>query len=407
MAKIKLTKPQSKVYKTKARFKVISAGRRFGKTFFALIVAIMKAGSKPHLNIWYIAPTYRQAKQLAWKMLKTLIPRWTIAHIHETELSIELKNGSTISLKGADKPDSLRGCGLHFIVFDEAADIKPDTWFVVIRPALADTSGDALFIGTPKGFNWFYDLFLYGQASPGWAVFQYTTAEGGNVSPEELELARSEMSEKEFAQEFLASFQNLMGTVYSNFDRNLNVSSEIEDIGSEVLIGMDFNVNPMSAVVGCRVTNQLHIFDEIELSNSNTEEMAQEIKRRYPGRTIIIYPDPSGKSRKTSSPVGETDFAILRKYNYRVISPKKAPLVVDRVNEVQAMLCNAKGDRRLYIHPRCKRLIKCMEGLIYKENSGLIDKSMNLDHLPDGLGYLIHSEFPIISRKSTSSEFLV
>jgi hypothetical protein len=124
--------------------------------------------------------------------------------------------------------------------------------------------------------------------------------------------------------------------------------------------------------------------------------MAEALKQKYPGRKVTVYPDPSGRSRKTSAVVGVTDFTILERSGFRVVAPSAAPPVVDRVNEVNGLSCNAQGRRRLFIHPRCKQLITGLEQLPYKEKTSLPDKSLGIDHHPDALGYLIHSEFPIV-----------
>lgn len=395
-----LTKPQRKIFLSTARFRIVVAGRRFGKTCLAITECLYHAQLATNQLIWYIAPTYRMAKELAWEELKEAIPQNMVASKNESELTITIKGyNSKIVLKGADNPDSLRGKGLNFVVFDETADISADTWFKVIYPALTDKQGSALFIGTPKGYDWFYDLYMYGLYTLTWEVFTYTTAQGGNVTLEELEYAKSTLSPKHYRQEFEASFETLMNTVYSSFNRNSNVDTGVEDIGSDIYVGMDFNVDPMSAVIGSRVTNQLHIFDEIEIMNGSTEEMCEEIKSRYPNRNIIIAPDPSGKARKTSAPVGQTDFSIIKSYKYKIMSPNKAPAIVDRINEVNALCHNAKNERRLFINPKCKKLIKCIEGLTYKKDTSLPDKSLGLDHMTDALGYLVHMEFPIIKKE--------
>ncbi len=395
-----LTLPQRTIFYDESRFRVVVAGRRFGKTVLGINEAISLAQSNKNQLIWYIAPTYRMAKDLVWEELKDAIQPGMIAEKNEAELSIKLKGfNSKICLKGADNPDSLRGKGLDFAIFDEAADIKSDVWFKIIYPALTDKKGKALFIGTPKGFNWFYDLYQYSLITKNWAGFMYTTAQGGNVSEEELEYAKATMSTAHFNQEFNASFETVSNRVYSVFNRSNNCDNSVVDYGFDIYVGMDFNVNPMSAVIGSKVTNQLHIFDEIEILNGNTEEMCEEIKKRYPKRKIRVCPDPSGKSRKTSSPVGTTDFSIIKSYGYEILAPNKAPLIVDRINEVNALCLNNKKEKRLFINPvKCPKLVKCLEGQIYKEGTSIPDKNNGLDHMPDGLGYMIHMLFPIIKN---------
>jgi hypothetical protein len=395
---LRLTKAQTNIFRDESRFKVVVAGRRFGKTVLALWVLIAAAYLAPYSICWYTAPTYRQAKQIAWAMLRGFLPSDAVAARNETDLTITLINGSTISLRGADNYDSLRGVGLDALVLDEYADMAAEVWTEVLRPSLSDKLGTALFIGTPAGFNHLYDLWIEADGKPDWKAWQFTTADGGHVPPAELEAARLDLDERTYKQEYEASFASLTGRVYYEFDRLLNVSADIKDTGAELLVGVDFNIVPMSAVIGVKAGNQLHIIDEITIQNGNTELISEAIQRKFPARRVQVYPDPSGKARKTSSPVGQTDFSILAAHGFRVLSGNAAPLVVDRCNEVNAMLKNAAGDRRLIVHSRCKQLIKCLDGLTFKEGTSQPDKDMGLDHLPDALGYLVHYEYPISQR---------
>lgn len=393
---MKLTKPQTKIFKSKSRFKVVIAGRRFGKTFLS-IAQLMTWASKKKGNYWYVAPTYRMAKQIAWRELKEIAePTGAVVKKDESDLSLEFNNGSIIALRGADNYDSLRGVSLSGLIMDEFADIKQEAWQFALRPACADRLAPVLFIGTPKGWNWAKDMYDYGVDNvDGYESWMFTTEQGGNVPVSEIEAAKRELPETIFKQEFQASFETLSNRVYSYFDRKANVSI-VTDTGSELLVGMDFNVSPMTASIGCKVADQLHIFDEIELMNSNTEEMCAEITRRYSGRKVIVYPDPAGNARKTSANVGATDFSIIRNHGFEIRAPKAHPLVVDRINTVQALLKTADGNRRLFISPKCKSLIRCLDGLTYKDGTSQPDKSTGLDHMTDGLGYLCCYEFPII-----------
>jgi hypothetical protein len=395
---IALSKAQDDIFGDPARFKVVVAGRRFGKTVLALCFLLYCANMKRNSINWYTAPTYRQAKQIAWRMLQSFAPH--AASKNETDLSMTFLNGSSIALRGADNYDSLRGVGLDALVLDEYADMAAEVWTEVLRPSLSDKLGTALFIGTPAGFNHLYDLWIEADGKPDWKAWQFTTADGGHVPPAELEAARLDLDERTYKQEYEASFASLTGRVYYEFDRLLNVSVDLKDTGAELLIGMDFNINPMSAVIGVKAGNQFHVIDEITIANGNTELMSDALHVRYPKRRLQIYPDPSGRARKTSSPVGQTDFSILVAHGFRVLSPPSAPLVVDRNNEVNAMFKNAVGERRLFIHPRCKQLIKCLDGLTYKADTSQPDKGIGLDHLPDALSYLIHYEYPIGGKMS-------
>lgn len=402
------TRPQQKIFLSRARFRVVVAGRRFGKTVLGANELLYEAQRSIGREVWYIAPTYKMAKDLIWDSLKDSILPSNIESKHETDLTIKLRGyKSRICLKGADNPDSLRGKGINHAIFDEFANIDPDTWFKVIYPALTDKRGSAMFIGTPAGYNWAYDLSVHAQNAKDWEYFQYTTAEGGNVSEEELEYARNTLSPKHYAQEFEASFESLANRVYSYFDRRKNVDRGVEDIGGTLHIGMDFNVDPMSCNLSVKAGDQLHTFDEINIPNGNTDEMCQEIRKRYStDRHIIVHPDASGKSRKTSAPVGQTDFTIIRGHGMEVWASNSNPSVVDRINEVNAMMTNAKKVKRSFIHPRCKQLIKGFDGLTYKEGTSIPDKSLGLDHQPDAYGYKVHNLFPIVKPELTRAKIL-
>lgn len=396
---IKLTKPQTQVWKGKTRFKVLVCGRRFGKTFFALTWLLAQASAKKGIY-YYIAPSYVAAKSIAWRLLKELAD----GHFkikNESELYVEFDNGSVIQLKGADNRDGLRGVSLAGAVLDEFCFMAQEVWTEVVRPATSDQLAPVVFISSPAGWNWgkeLYDYAIHG-GDENWQAWTFTTADGGNVKLEEIEAAKRELPERTFKQEYLASFETLSNRVYSNFDRLKNVSAELASIKDvkELHIGLDFNVNPMSATVGIKAADQLHIIDEIVLPNSNTTEFCAEVKSRYPNYKIYVYPDPAGKARKTSAAGGATDFTILQMHGFYVVAPSAHPPVADRINEVQAMLCNAAGDRRLFISPKCKELIKSLDGMTYKQGTSAPDKSLGLDHVTDALGYKIHSMFPLVA----------
>lgn len=391
------TRAQWQILQSPARFKMVNAGRRFGKTHLAVDFYLFPAAvNRPASNNYYIAPTYKDAKRIAWEKLKEVVPPSYIdGKPNETELSIRLRNKSKITLLGADDPDSLRGPGAHRIVYDEFAFQKRYVWDVT-RPMLSDTGGDALFISTPSGYNHFYDMYCAAKTKDDWATFQFTTLEGGNVPLAEIEAARADLDERMFRQEYEASFEMLSGRVYYAYDRDKNVCNTQDDGNSPLLVGMDFNVNPMTAAIAQRKADQLHFIDEIVLANGNTDLMAAEIKRRFPGRKVRVYPDPTGNARKTSAPVGQTDFTILRAAGFEVIAPGHPYPVADKINTVNTAYCAASGNRVLYINPaRCPQLAKGMDGLTYKEGSSEPDKSLGLDHITDAAAYLVLWEMPL------------
>ena len=390
-----LTKPQTAVIKSKSRFRVLITGRRFGKTYLA-INELAKFASQSNKKVWYIAPTYRQAKQICWNDLKDrLIQHRWVKKINNSDLTITLKNNSSITLRGADNEQSLRGVGLDFIVMDEFADVHKEAWYEVLRPTLSDTKGHALFCGSPRGFgNWSYELFKQNETNKDWASFKYTTLEGGQVDDNEIEQAKQDLDERTFQQEYEATFVNYSGMIYYNFNRQKNIVDKYDKDAGVLHIGLDFNVDPMSAVVSIIVNETIIVVDEIQIYSSNTQEMCEEIKTRYQNKKIIVYPDPSARQRKTSAG-GFTDLSILKNAGFDVKCKNTAPLIRDRINAVNAKLKNVNGKNSLFIVKSCKNVIKSIERQIYKEGTHVPDKDSGYDHMNDALGYLIEFNFPL------------
>jgi hypothetical protein len=219
---IELHNGQAVIHNSQARFKVVAAGRRFGKTHLAaaeLLIAGLKTEHKGHAlnegnDIYYVAPTFEQGKRAMWPKLKLMgrygYPDSIIEKVHENTGVVTLINGRKISIKGTDDPDSLRGVGLQYCVLDEYADMKPNVWEEIIRPSMMDVEGDALFIGTPKGKNHFYELFALALAKddPEWEAFTFTSKDNPTIPAKEvLSLYNNPRYSRELAlQELDASF---------------------------------------------------------------------------------------------------------------------------------------------------------------------------------------------------------
>ena len=390
-----LTNPQKNVIKDDSRFRVLITGRRFGKTFVA-INEIAKFASIPNKKIWYVAPSYRQAKAICWGVLKEkmIYHKW-VKSINHSDLTLTLKNNSQITLRGSDNESSLRGVGLNFLILDEFQDINKTAWYEVLRPTLSDTEGHALFCGTPRGFgNWSYDLYKMGENNKDWKSFQYTTLEGEQVSEDEIEQAKQDLDLRTFQQEYEATFVNYSGMIYYNFSRDKNIIEKYNKNTGILHIGLDFNVDPMSAVVCILENDRIIVVDEIQIYSSNTNEMCDEIKTRYKNKQIVVYPDPSARQRKTSAG-GLTDLAILKNNGFDVRCRSTAPLVRDRINAVNSKLKNVNGKNSLFIVKFCKNAIKSIERQIYKEGTHIPDKDSGYDHMNDALGYLVEYNFPL------------
>ena len=391
-----LTDPQRQVWESPERFKLLCSGRRFGKTYLCIARLVAWAIQKPGSLNWYVTQTYKSAKQIAWRQLRAMVPPEMFAKKNESELSLELTNGSVIALKGAESADGLRGVSLSSLIIDEAAYVKQEAWEMVLRPALSDQGGPAWFITTPSGLNWFHDLWEAAADQDDWKTFSFTTIQGGNVPPEEVEAARRTLDERSFRQEYLASFETLAGRVYPDFSDD-NISEHVADTGGEILLGIDFNVGIMAGVLASRVGDTMHIWDEVAVKQSNTDEVCQMLKERFPNRRIVAYPDPTGSARKTSA-AGRTDHDIIRRAGFACVSPKAPWAVKDKINATNWMIRTAEGQCKMFVHPRCKHTIKALKNVTFKEGSEdyVIDKSGNIEHWTDGLGYLVLGAFNML-----------
>ena len=212
---------QMEIYRSSARFKIVAAGRRFGKSYLSAITLLVEGlknenddgKSLEDKRVFYIAPTFDQGKRIMWDLLKSL-GKGVIQSTLENQAVITLINGRKIEIKGADRPETLRGVGLSYVVLDEYAFMKPAVWEQIIAPTLTDVKGHALFIGTPDGKNHFYDLFIDASKDEEWEAFSYTSMDNPTMDKEEIEKARNRLSASNFKQEYEASFSAGGGTVF-------------------------------------------------------------------------------------------------------------------------------------------------------------------------------------------------
>jgi hypothetical protein len=400
---IRLSLWQSDFVFSEARYRVACCGRRSGKTIAACTIIYLQS-LKANQVIWAVATTFGQAKKLYFLELQKIIPRVIIKSINKSELRIELINGSVIELKGSNNEDALLGDSLDLLVMDEYQSVDPVV-LEKLTPMLADRKGKLVVVGTPRGYNHFYEVWLRGQ-QPGlmgnkdFFSMQVKTIDAETIDDEEIEEARMRMSKSMFAQEFEASFESVAGLVYKEFDITLNGTDGVIQPKERILIGMDFNVGKMCAIVGVKRLGQLHLLEEIVLTDSNTKEMCLEIQRRYRGHPITIFPDPAGSARSTT---GNTNFQIISEHGLSIDAFKSHPKIRDRVNCVNALICNAKDERRLYVNAsKCPEMIKTFKGQVYN-GKGDPEKDTGLDHQGDSVGYLIARLFPIAQQLGSYS----
>jgi len=421
-SKFALKPRQWEVYQSSARFRVLVAGRRFGKTYLALS-EMVQAAMQPNKHVCYLGPTDEQTKRNAWDLLKSMTHHlWAKTPI-EKPARIDLVNGSILRLNSAFKPDTFRGVGIDFLVLDEFASLKPRVWTDVLRATIADRKGRVLFIGTPMGRNHFYHLVQHAKTAPAWEVFQFTTAQGGLVDQEELDDAARDLDKETFQREFEGQF-TMPGShrVYHAFDPAANVRPCPFNPIYPLIWSLDFNVNPMCMLFMQRVADEVNVIDELIIQPEATTEAAcqlfhkraQPLYWQVPGYqrplTVEIYGDASGNHRRTAG--STTDWQIVRnffnawKHLYRASfhTANANPLVRDRVNCVNARLLNSVGDCRLFIDPRCQELLRDLEQVTWQLNqhgavTTEIDKSDRArTHSSDALGYYISQAFNMLPK---------
>lgn len=307
MLQVKLHKGQLEVAKDEHRFRVICAGRRWGKSVLARLLILQWATEKVG-TYWIVSPTYRQGKQNHWLELQKEIPRDWVAKKNEVELSITLRNGSEITLKGAENPDSLRGTKLRGLVVDEIASIRNWAWLwqEVLRPTLTDFEAPAIFISTPKGFNHFHQLYQQGQDNSGQSLYKswrFTSYDNPYIPAGELDVAKKELAVDTFAQEYLADFRKFTGLVHKPWDRSIHLIEPFDIPGDWTYVrGFDFGSRDGTASVRVVVDDDWNFFVErCYLNNNRTiKEHADAIKSQdyqlgldY-GTHLQSFGDPSG-----------------------------------------------------------------------------------------------------------------
>ena len=397
--KLKLHEKQWQVFKDASRFIVLVAGRRFGKTILAITDLIASAWNNPKSRSWYISPTYRQSEMIAWKMLLNMIPKEAIINKDETRLELNLSNGSEIALKGADNEDALRGAGLNFVVLDEYAQIKQNVWQEIVRPMLTDTKGRALFIGTPKGKNSLWELFLKGQRKEdGFSSYRFKTVDNPYIDPLEVEDARKQMNERYFRQEYEASFEDYVGLIWPEFNQGHAIEPfYIDKIFTRFGV-IDPAISGTTASIKAMLDEdgKIIVYDEYYEVNKRVSEVCEAIKDDC--RWII---DPSA-AHKNIQREGKL-YSLYDEYADNGIYAETGENDVDTgINRVAEYFKQGK----LKIFKTCKNLTYELERYHWAEeretNAGFMKPKpyKSQDHLCDCLRYLVmaHAKGSAIDR---------
>jgi hypothetical protein len=410
---------QLRLLESTARFAVVAAGRRSGKTERAKRRLVHKAAMSQLPgggNFVACAPTRDQAKRIFWDDLVELAKTypggergWIVDHVAISELTIHLHNGSRIMVVGLDKPHRLEGIPIDGAVLDEYAECKPQAWTQTLRPALStrDRPGWCWFTGRPKGRNHFYELFRDASTREDWDAFHWHSAE---VLPEaEIESAKRDLDELMFRQEYEADFVNFEGLAYYCFDPSKHLRELAYDPQLPLVFCFDFNVDPgVAVVVQDQPKHQATcVIGEVYIRrNSTTPAVCRKLVDDWQHHRgpVELYGDATGASRRTSATEG-SDWELIRQHlrgtfaDLRNRVARSNPRERDRVNSVNARLLSAAGDVGLLVDPsKAPNVVRDLEGVtILPGSAGELDKRTNpeLTHLTDALGYFIHAKHPL------------
>lgn len=425
---------QDRLCKSPARFKVVPAGRRSGKTELVgkrnTIIRAMQA----HLEIKFDppytfgvgAPTRDQAKRIYWADLKRMIPeKYLSKKPNESHLELHLINGAEIRVVGMDRPERIEGSPWDGFTLDEYGNMKRQTWTEHLRPALSDRQGWANFIGVPEGRNHYYDLWKSAiSGREGWDGFTWHSAD--ILPPEEIEAAKMDLDELTYQQEYEGSFINFTGRAYYKFEEHKHFYKNLYDryyTEGDLIFCFDFNVSPGVALV-CQEMYALTkdgiplldiiftaVIGEVRIArNSNTPMVCKKLIKdwgKHEGR-VYCYGDATGGAKGTAKVLG-SDWDLIKQVLKPVFGERLFfrvttgnPPERDRVNAVNSRLENTFGAVRVKVDPiKCKHFIKDMEGVVVVEGgSGELDKKSNpeLTHISDGFGYYVEREYPIKER---------
>lgn len=401
---------QSALWRSSARFRAVIAGRGSGKTELArrFIVRNLPIRKKhPDPKYFYALPTFMQAKRVAWQRIKNLVPKhWLASPPSESELVIRTIFGSELYVVGMDKPQRIEGTQWDGGILDESSDQKPKIFDLTVRPALVERTGWCWRIGVPKRHGiGAADFYAFADRDD---VEFFTWTSESILTPEEIADAQHTLSKDDYDEQFLAQRIKQRGLCFHAYDDMLNVRETVYDSTRPLIVGSDFNVDPMSWVIAQdnKQHNELYVHDELFIRNTNTQATLDALHSRFASHQggWIFHGDATGAARKTSA--SKSDYLLIkgdeRFKPKQVLYPRSNPYVVDRIASCNALMCNALNERRLFVHPRCKHLREDLVNRSWKPGLNEPADSGDIGHITDALGYIIYMRFPITltTRKS-------
>lgn len=384
-----LTSNQRIIDVNSRRFTLVRAGRKFGKTTYALYKTLKWLGP-PNSQIWYLCATYKQAKLIAWQEFKRLIPPEALKRRpNDTDLIITLKNGSELYLIGTDEMDTIRGLKPKGVVFEEAAMHKREVWHEVVRPNLLVYKAPALFISTPKGYNWFKDLEDEAKASirrgeDDWAVFHFSVFDNPTLDVAEIEKAKAGCdNDAVWRQEYMAEYESSVGRVFNAFSQERHVRPVTVSLGMKVNCAIDWGQrDDTSCLWGYAQGRKLFVYREHLESGLPPSSQASLIlgKTHESVESTIISHDATKMDIQMQ---GLTVMWHFMNAGIRPIRPSSKDKKASR-----AMIHQLLQEDRLVIDPSCQKLIKQMLGYEWKDT--VMEKTADgNDDAVDALHYLV------------------
>lgn len=391
------------------RLILAAAGRGGGKTELArrfLVLSLLKPKPWHDARYFYAAPTYAQAKRISWEKLKALVPRhWLAGDPIESTLTIKTKWGAELWVVGMDKPQRVEGDQWDGCVLDESCDLQPETFERNVTPALVHRDGWCWRIGVPK------------RTGPSVAEFRKAfeqAAEGNDpnkvafgwsaetiLSSAQLEFAAAHLSQQNYDEQIGGVFQNAGGGIYYSFERSFNVRPCGYDPTRPLIISCDFNIDPMAWVVLHDYHTRVEVIDELWERDCHTIEALEIMYQRYRHHQggLRFYGDAASRNRSTSA--SESDYnqicehRLIKELCGTVHFDISHPPILDRYAAVNAQLCSASRDRKLFVDPSCTHLIDDLQLAHYKPKTNEPAKGGDRLHITDALGYYIEMEYPV------------
>lgn len=400
-----------------ARFIGVSAGRRSGKTELAkrrLVMSLPVYRGVPETQYFFGGPTHDRAKHIAWQDLLDLVPtNWVLGgkrgpNVSYGELWIRCVFPTHVArlwVLGLDQPRRAEGVAWDGCILDESCDLRPGVFGVSVRPSLADRQGWCWRIGVPKRsgvgapeFREFCEMCETGQYPDG-ATFAWPSAD--ILLPEEVEHARQTLDPRDFREQYEAAWETVSGQIFHAFNRDFNIRPCAYDPKRALVVGSDFNVDPMAWVVGHAYPDRIEWIDELWLRNANTQAALNALWARYSAHEggWQFYGDATGRARKTSA--SATDYLLIandQRFTTRgrtIHYTSANPPLPDRFASCNALFCNAAGLRRMFVAPTCRHLIRDLEIRGYKPGTREPGDSGDVGHITDAMGYVVWQLFPL------------